>query len=306
MHSPIRIAQIGLGPLGQMLTPYLIKRSNIEIVSAVDIDPSKTGHDLGEVSQCGQTLGIAITDDLDRGLADADLAVVTTVSELQRIAPTLKAIIDWGVNIVSTCEELSYPWTTQPELSATIDTWAKERDVSVLGTGINPGFLMDFLPTAATGVCHTVQSIRIERTQDASARRLPFQQKIGAGLTVEEFQKPRRPTKNPPRRPHRVHAHDRGAIGMATRPHRRHRGTRPRKTGTLCRRIANGSGIPQRAGSPHPHLQSRRRTHQYTTANQSNPRNASRSMARPLMTSSSPAASTATSPPVPSSPMPSQ
>ena len=188
MHSPIRIAQIGLGPLGLMLTPYLIKRSGIEIVSAVDIDPSKTGRDLGEVSQCDHPLGIAITDDLDRGLADADLAVVTTVSELQRIAPTLKAIIDRGVNIVSTCEELSYPWTTQPELSATIDTWAKEREVSVLGTGINPGYLMDFLPTAATGVCHTVQSIRIERIQDASARRLPFQQKIGAGLTVEEFQ----------------------------------------------------------------------------------------------------------------------
>ena len=107
--------------------------------------------------------------------------------ELQRIAPTLKEI-DQGVNIVSTCEELSYPWTTQPELSETIDTWAKEHKVSVLGTGINPGFLMDFLPTAATGVCHTVQSIRIERIQDASARRLPFQQKIGAGLTVEEFQ----------------------------------------------------------------------------------------------------------------------
>ena len=116
MHSPIRIAQIGLGPLGQMLTPYLVKRSNIEIVSAVDIDPSKTGRDLGEVSQCDQPLGIAITDDLDRGLADADLAVVTTVSELQRIAPTLKAIIDRGVNIVSTCEELSLSLDNTPRI----------------------------------------------------------------------------------------------------------------------------------------------------------------------------------------------
>ena len=96
MRSPIRIAQIGLGPLGQMLTPYLVKRSGIEIVSAVDIDPSKTNRDLGEVSQCNQPLGIAITDDLRKGLADADLAVVTTVSELQRIAPTLKEIINSG------------------------------------------------------------------------------------------------------------------------------------------------------------------------------------------------------------------
>ena len=90
MPSPIRIAQVGLGPLGLMLTPYLLERSGIELVSAIDIDPAKLGCDLGEVSACGQTLGIAIGDDLDKGLTGVDLAVVTTVSELQRIAPTLK------------------------------------------------------------------------------------------------------------------------------------------------------------------------------------------------------------------------
>ncbi len=188
MSSPIRIAQVGLGPLGQMLTPYLMERSGIEIVGAVDIDPAKSGCDLGDVSTCGQALGIAITDDLDKGLAGADLAVVTTVSELRYLAPTLKKIVGQNVHVVSTCEELAYPWMTHPELSATIDSWAKARGVSVLGTGINPGFLMDFLPTAATGVCHTVEGIRVERIQDASARRLPFQKKIGVGLTVEEFQ----------------------------------------------------------------------------------------------------------------------
>ena len=188
MSSPIRIAQVGLGPLGLMLTPYLLGRSGIEIVSAIDIDPAKSGRDLGEVSAVGQPIGIAISGDLDQGLAGVDLAVVTTVSELQRIAPTLENILNRGVQVVSTCEELSYPWATQPELSATIDAWAKAHGVSVLGTGINPGFLMDFLPTAATAICHDVRAIRVERIQDASARRLPFQQKIGAGLTVEEFE----------------------------------------------------------------------------------------------------------------------
>ena len=188
MSFPIRIAQVGLGPLGLMLTPYLLGRSGIEIVSAIDIDPAKSGRDLGEVSAVGHPIGIAISGDLDRGLAGVDLAVVTTVSELQRIAPTLENILSRGVHVVSTCEELSYPWATQPDLSATIDAWAKAHGVSVLGTGINPGFLMDFLPTAATGICHSVQAIRVERIQDASARRLPFQQKIGAGLTVEEFE----------------------------------------------------------------------------------------------------------------------
>ena len=188
MSSPIRIAQIGLGPLGQMLTPHLVARSGIEIVSAIDIAPDKVGKDLGEISKHAQPLGISITDNISEGLKDIDLAVVTTVSELERIAPMLKQIAEAGVQVVSTCEELSYPWTAQPELSAQIDTWAKENNVAILGTGINPGFLMDFLPTAATGVCHTVESILIERIQDASFRRLPFRQKIGAGLTVDEFQ----------------------------------------------------------------------------------------------------------------------
>lgn len=188
MPSPIRVTQIGLGPLGQMLTPHLVSRANVEIVGAIDIDPDKVGSDLGEVSKCDDSIGISITDDLDRGLANADLAVVTTVSELERIAPILKKIVDKGIDVVSTCEELSYPWATQPELSRQIDTWAKENKASILGTGINPGFLMDFLPTAATGVCHQVESICIERIQDASYRRLPFRQKIGAGLTVEAFQ----------------------------------------------------------------------------------------------------------------------
>jgi 4-hydroxy-tetrahydrodipicolinate reductase len=66
---------------------------------------------------------------------------------------------------------------------------AKKAGVAVLGTGVNPGFVMDALPIALTGVCERVESLRIDRVQDARIRRLPFQQKIGAGLTREQFQK---------------------------------------------------------------------------------------------------------------------
>jgi 4-hydroxy-tetrahydrodipicolinate reductase len=110
------------------------------------------------------------------------------VSELAGIAPLLTKIAAAGVSVVSTCEELSYPWKTQPDLARQIDEQARSNGVAVLGTGINPGFLMDFLPTAATGLCRTVDSIVIERIQDASFRRLPFRQKIGAGLTPSEFE----------------------------------------------------------------------------------------------------------------------
>lgn len=189
MPKPIRIVQIGLGPVGQMLTPYLAERTGLEIVGAVDIDPEKTGRDLGELCGGLQRLGVEITADLDAALkAGADVAVITTVSELEALHPLLEQVLSRGVDVVSTCEELSYPWQTRPGLAQKIDDLARSHDVSALGTGVNPGFLMDFLPAAATAVCRRVERIRIERVQDASFRRLPFRQKIGAGLSAEEFE----------------------------------------------------------------------------------------------------------------------
>ena len=188
MEPPIRIVQTGLGPVGQMVTPYLNERKRLEIVGAVDIDPQKVGTDLGILCGLSQPIGVKISDDLDSALEGAQAAVVTTVSELDALYPLLERVVPKGIHIVSTCEELSFPWKTRPDLSEKIDSLAKAHNVSILGTGINPGFLMDFLPTAATAICRSVQKIRIQRIQDASFRRLPFRQKIGAGLSVEEFQ----------------------------------------------------------------------------------------------------------------------
>ena len=185
---PLRVVQIGLGPLGQMLTPFLLERKSIQLIAAVDVDQNKIGKDLGDVGHLGHKLDILVTDNLDLALHQADCAIITTVSEFLRIAPLLQTVMAKKVHIVSTCEELSFPWKTHPELAAQIDREAKKNGVAVLGTGINPGFLMDFLPTAVTGVCRHVESILIERIQDASFRRLPFRQKIGAGLSVAEFQ----------------------------------------------------------------------------------------------------------------------
>jgi 4-hydroxy-tetrahydrodipicolinate reductase len=98
-------------------------------------------------------------------------------------------LIKAGVNIVSTAEELSFPWRKEPKLAADLDRLAKENKVTVLATGINPGFLMDTWPLAMTAVCQEVKRIRVARIQDASVRRLPFQKKIGAGCTPEEFRK---------------------------------------------------------------------------------------------------------------------
>lgn len=179
---------MGLGPVGQMLTPYLLERKDLEIVGAVDIDRGKVGRDLGEVSAVGRKMEINIVDSIGKfDRSSADVAVVTTVSSLEGAAPLFEEAAHHGLHVVSTCEELTYPWKTQPELARRLDQTARDHGTALFGTGVNPGFLMDLLPIVLTAVCRDVKRIQIERIQDASKRRLPFQQKIGAGLTLTEF-----------------------------------------------------------------------------------------------------------------------
>jgi hypothetical protein len=117
-----------------------------------------------------------------------DIALLTTVSDIERIAPQLEEILAKGLPVVSTCEELVFPWQTAPGRARRIDELARQAGVAVLGTGVNPGFLMDALPVCLTAVCQRVEAVKVTRTQDASVRRVPFQRKIGAGLTLAEFE----------------------------------------------------------------------------------------------------------------------
>jgi hypothetical protein len=121
------------------------------------------------------------------GRGEADVVTHCTSSSLESIVPQLQAILEAGLPVVSTTEELSYPWYPQKELAEKIDAMAKEAGFAVVGTGINPGFAMDTLPTVLTAACERVDSITVDRVQDASIRRLPFQQKIGAGLQPDVF-----------------------------------------------------------------------------------------------------------------------
>jgi len=185
----IKVVQIGIGPLGQKITRYILEREAIRIVAAVDLDPGKAGKDLGEV--CGlKSMGIPIAPSLARALkaGKADAAVLTTVSDMIRITPQIEEILSFGLPVVSTCEELSYPWETSPQLAGRIDQAARARGLAVLATGVNPGYLMDSLPLVLTAVCQRVDRIRVSRLQNAAFRRLPFQKKIGAGLSLEQFE----------------------------------------------------------------------------------------------------------------------
>ena len=189
MQEKIKVVQMGLGPIGNKATLYLAERANLQIVGAVDADPAKVGQDVGVLAGLAP-LGVVVKPDIAQALAGkaADVVLLTTSSALTRIADQLKQVLPFGVHVVSSCEELSYPWQTNPALAGEIDELAKKHGVSVLSTGVNPGFLMDFLPIAITGVCKSVRQVTVERIQDATFRRIPFQKKIGAGLTQAEFQ----------------------------------------------------------------------------------------------------------------------
>ncbi|UCE83449.1 MAG: dihydrodipicolinate reductase [Deltaproteobacteria bacterium] len=189
MGKKIRVVQYGLGPIGCKSVKYLAERDHFDLVGAVDSDPQKVGVDVGELAELNAVLGLTVSDNSAKLLKqiDADVVVLTTTSSLERIRPQILEIVSHGKNVVSTCEELMYPWLTNPEIAKDIDSAAKEHNVSVLSTGVNPGFLMDFLPLVMTGVCRDVKQVTVERIQDAQFRRVPFQEKIGAGLSVQQF-----------------------------------------------------------------------------------------------------------------------
>lgn len=186
----IKVIQIGLGPLGQKIAKYLAERSStFQLVGAVDKNPELAGQKIGTVCGLGSKFHFTVKGSLDEALVEAkpDVALLTTVSDIQRIIGQIEGIVSHHLPVVSTCEELSFPWETAPALARRIDAAARRNGVAVLGTGVNPGFLMDFLPLVFTAVCQDVKRIRVSRIQNAAFRRLPFQKKIGAGLTLAEF-----------------------------------------------------------------------------------------------------------------------
>jgi 2,4-diaminopentanoate dehydrogenase len=189
--GPLKVLHVGLGPIGAAVVRQVAERKGFRIVGAADIDPAKAGRDLGEVAGVGRTLRVKVSGDVRKAIkaAKPDVVVLCTSSSLKRVLPQMQEIIKLKVPIVSTTEELAYPTRANMKYARAIHQLARKAKVAVLGTGVNPGFVMDALPIALTGVCERVESLRIDRVQDARIRRLPFQQKIGAGLTPEQFQK---------------------------------------------------------------------------------------------------------------------
>ena len=187
----IRVAQFGLGPIGLESLRFAAGQPWIEIVGAVDNDPQKNGRSLVELTGLGSLDGLSLCPTLEALFRETQPEVILhtatsrAVAALQQIRPALEL----GLAVASTCEELIYPALKSPEVAQELDVLCRHTKARIVGTGVNPGFVMDLLPICLTGVCRTVDTIRVERVVNASTRRQSLQAKIGSGQDVAEFRR---------------------------------------------------------------------------------------------------------------------
>lgn len=189
MTDEIKVVIYGIGPIGERIAKVVLEKRGVKMVGAVDVAKDKVGRDLGDVIEADRKLGVEVTDDPDTLFAGitADVALIATTSYVRTVYSQVVKCIEAGMNVVSTCEELAYPWLKEPELASKIDGLAKRHGVTVLSTGINPGYFMDTFPLVLTGLCRGVERIEASRAIPTGARRSSFQRKIGTGMSPEEF-----------------------------------------------------------------------------------------------------------------------
>jgi 4-hydroxy-tetrahydrodipicolinate reductase len=185
----LRVVQMGLGPIGRATAARARQEEGMELVGVVDPDPELAGADVGELLGGGPS-GLKVLPDVAPVLDSTrpDLVLHATGSFLEEVADQLFPILGRHLSVVSTCEELAYPYYRHPDLARKLDEAAREAGVVLLGSGVNPGFVMDKFVVTLMAACESVQSVRVERVVDAATRRGPFQKKIGAGMTAEEFE----------------------------------------------------------------------------------------------------------------------
>jgi 4-hydroxy-tetrahydrodipicolinate reductase len=187
----IKVVQYGLGPIGLGIVEVLLSRPWVKLIGTVDRDRNKVGKDVGDLLGTPRKTGIVVKDRLSTVLSHEKTDIVThaTSSYMNTVHPQLVEILEHGASVISTAEELSYPFVKYPDQARELDRIGREKNAVVLGSGVNPGFLLDTLTVALSGVCQKVNSIRAERVINALQRRLPLQRKIGAGLSTVEFDK---------------------------------------------------------------------------------------------------------------------
>lgn len=185
----IKVIMWGLGEMGIGISKIILSKKGIEIVGVLDKDPSKLGKDLGEVLN-SEKLGVIVRNDAETLLKEtkADLVILAINSFVKNVYPAIKAIVESGKNCITIAEEMAYPYIAEKELSEEMDRLAKINNVTILGTGVNPGFVLDTLIITLSATCRSVKSIRAERINDLSPFGPTVMRTQGVGLTLQEFE----------------------------------------------------------------------------------------------------------------------
>ncbi len=186
----IKVIQFGLGPIGIESLKLAADQSWLEIIGGVDIDPTKVGRTLAEVTGVAALAAAKIYPSLDALFAAVgrpDVVLHTAGSSAAVSFAQLKPALNLGLSVASTCEELIFPALKTPDMAAEFDQLCRRTGARIAGTGVNPGFVMDVLPICLTGVSRDVTSIYVERVVNASTRRQPLQAKIGSGQNPDAF-----------------------------------------------------------------------------------------------------------------------
>jgi 4-hydroxy-tetrahydrodipicolinate reductase len=189
MTAPLRVVSFGLGPIGLAAAKLALQKTSIRLVGAIDIDAAKVGKDLGDLLDLGRKTGVIVRGDAEAALREwqPDVMLHCTSSFMPNVKDQLLLAARCGVDVVSSTEELLVPEFQHPQIASEIDAAAKAGGITILGTGVNPGYAMDFVAIVASAVTFDVKSVQCTRVVDAGTRRLPLQKKVGAGLTKAEF-----------------------------------------------------------------------------------------------------------------------
>ena len=189
MQDKLKVAVLGTGQMGSGIARLLMRKQGIELVGVYGRRADRAGVDVGEAIGLDDRMGFTLTADLPGMLASAkpDVVIQATCSKVEQAADEIKAAVRGGANVISIAEEMSFPSHEAPGLSEEIQTLAIENKVTVVGTGINPGFVLDLLVITLTGVCYSVESITAKRVNDLSPYGPSVLQTQGVGITPEAF-----------------------------------------------------------------------------------------------------------------------